>query len=396
MEELAPLIARLGPEVETPWERSRDLTRQWHGRVDDLRTLPLSAGTGGEAVRGTAPDLFEEVLRATGAVDSAILAFTARSRARIVTTERLGLGITIALGLLAALAAAAVAALNERARRFAVESVRRREEAEAALAEAARATEARSRLLRGITHDVKNPLGAAKGYAELLALGVKGPLTDHQAPLVAGIQRTIDNALAIISDLLDVARADGGQLTIHPASTRLADVVRAAVEDHLAAAEASRHTLRFEAANDELVVETDAARVRQVLDNLLSNAIKYTPAPGAITVSLLGACDDDVRVPDPHVDIRVTDSGPGIAPELRHGIFDEFTRLEKDSTIQGHGLGLAIARRVARLLGGDLFVADVPTRGATFVLRLPCSDRQAVRDRREPAGSRPPGEQSAV
>jgi signal transduction histidine kinase len=240
----------------------------------------------------------------------------------------------------------------------------------AALAESARAAEARTRLLRGITHDVKNPIGAAKGYAELLDLGVKGTLTAEQREMVHGVTRSLDAALAIISDLLDLARTDSGGISVHRVSVDLRSLVREAVEDHRAVAEKAGHQLSFEVPDSPLQIYTDPARVRQVLDNLLSNAIKYTPAPGSIMVTAEGNVRAAPRVRHA-VAIHVSDSGPGIPPDMREHIFDEFTRLE--DSLKGHGLGLAIARRIARLLGGDLGVAESNGRlgGATFVLWLP-------------------------
>jgi len=383
VEELTPLISRLGPEVAEPYADARTLAARWHARVDELRTVQRGPGSEGARPRVTEPGLFEDVLRATAAVDSAVLRSTARGRARIVATERLGLRLTVTLGVLALLAAGAVAFLDERVHRFAAESARRREQAEAALAEAARADEARARLLRGVTHDVKNPLGAAKGYAELLAEGIRGPLSPEQVPLVEGIQRTIDSALAILTDLLDVARADGG-LSVQRVSTDLVSVVRVAVEDHRAAAEAAGHALEFETTVERLPVHTDPARVRQVLDNLLSNAIKYTPAPGRVTVVTDVVSDGDAPHPGAWVVVRVTDTGPGIPPERRRAIFDEFIRLENGSGVGGHGLGLAIARRVARLLGGNLTVSDAPGPGATFVLWIPRRTDRAPREQHPP------------
>src|SRR5690606_20576380 len=122
--------------------------------------------------------------------------------------ERTGLTLTVILGFLALVAAAAVLAIHARVRSLAATAERQRLETAEALAEAERQAEARTRLMRGITHDVKNPLGAAKGYAELLGMEIKGPLAPEQKPLVEGIERSIDSALAIIADLLDLARAD--------------------------------------------------------------------------------------------------------------------------------------------------------------------------------------------
>ncbi|HEV3050126.1 MAG TPA: HAMP domain-containing sensor histidine kinase, partial [Longimicrobium sp.] len=246
-------------------------------------------------------------------------------------------------------------------------------EAERALAETARATEARAHLLRGVSHDVKNPLGAARGYAELLEQGIRGELTPEQAKFVAGIRRSIDGALSILADLLDLARADSGGLHMERMPAELGHIAREAAEDHRPAARAAGHTLECPAPAEPIRLHTDPARVRQVLGNLLSNAVKYTPAPGRITVRAERVEGGDSR-PGPWAVLRVIDTGPGIPPEKREAIFDEFTRLHDGTDIQGHGLGLAISRRVARLLGGDLDVSGAPGQGATFTLWLPLRD----------------------
>jgi signal transduction histidine kinase len=123
--------------------------------------------------------------------------------------------------------------------------------------------------------------------------------------------------------------------------------------------------------------------VRQVLGNLLSNAVKYTPAPGRITVRAEHADGGSAR-PGAWAVLRVSDTGPGIPVEQREAVFDEFTRLHDGTQIKGHGLGLAISRRVARLLGGDLDVSGAPGEGATFNLWLP------LRDSDEPSPSDEP------
>lgn len=381
--ELATFAARLGPDVQVRLAEARALADRWHARVAVEEILRRRAEGTGSAELPREQELFEEVLRATAAVDSTILSATARNREQIRAAERTGIVLAFGLGLLALLAAGTVATLTRRMRRYAAESERRRREAEQALAELALAVEARTHLLRGITHDVKNPLGAAKGYAELLELGVRAPMLPEQAPLVEGLKRSVDGALAIITDLLDVARADSGALAINPVRADLAGVAEEAVEGHRAAAEAAGHSLRFEASPGPLTVVTDPARVAQVLGNLLSNAIKYTPPPGRITVWTGPAGADGAPRDGSWAAVRVSDTGPGIPRDQREGIFNEFTRLHENGGQSGHGLGLAIARRIARLLGGDVTVDDAAGGGAAFVLWLPRRGEAAL----PPAGS---------
>ncbi len=374
--DLEPLTVAMGAQVHGRFERARTIAELWHRRLNEEEVLARpSVGSGTFRARNVRLR-FAEVLTAISQLDSTILITTQRSREQIQGAERSGLLLTVLLGALAFTAAAVVAALVLRFRRLADETERRRRQAIDALEDAARSTEARQRLLRGVTHDVKNPLGAARGYADLLGMGIKGPLNPEQQKLVEGVERSIDSALAIISDLLDLARTDSGGIHIQRVEVDLNEIARNAVADHQAAAATAGHHITARLADAvPITVHSDPVRVRQVLDNLISNAIKYTPAPGHITVGV-NARAGDAPFGKRAVSITVADNGPGIPREHRENIFNEFTRLDDNSALKGHGLGLAISRRLARLLGGDLGLAETPPPGATFVFWLPQRDQQ--------------------
>ena len=372
-EDLLPFARGLGSEVLERFTEARTLSEQWHTRIEDVDLLRERTGGRRLMQEPIERGLFEDVLAAVGAVDSAIVRATERTRQKIQGAERTGLILTQVLGALALLAALALFKLEARVRRFAEQAEVRRQEAADALAETARTTEARTRLLRGVTHDVKNPLGAARGYTELLAMGVKGPLAPDQVPLVEGAQRSIDSALAIIADLLDFARVDSGGMAVNHVEIDLSAIVREAVADYHAQAETAGHAIDAETGEGSVVAFTDPLRVRQVLDNLISNAIKYTPPPGRIVVRLVARVEPSA-LGTPACAIEVSDTGPGIPRDRRESVFDEFTRLHEGSPTKGHGLGLAIARGVSRLLGGELTIADT-TSGATFVFLLPLDRR---------------------
>jgi signal transduction histidine kinase len=381
--EFAPLAAALGTAVHERFVEARTHAQLWHEQLNEDELLRRGRASVSVLQATDVTRRFEEVLRATGRLDAAILQQTARTRERIARAENVGMLLTFVSGGLALLAAAVVAALAIRIRRLAAEAEHRRRVAAEALEQTARAAEARERLLRGITHDVKNPLGAARGYAELLSMGVKGAMNPEQEQLVRGVERSIDSALAIISDLLDLARADGGGITVQRVQTDLNDVAQQAVDDHRAVAERAGHEITLQAAPGSLMSYTDPMRVREVLDNLITNAIKYTPPPGRIVVRTEANASD---APDGRrsVAIRVTDTGPGIPDDKRETIFDEFTRLEDNSGKRGHGLGLAIARRIARLLGGELGLSHCDGPGATFALWLPQREQRDQPEQREP------------
>ncbi|MBV9109859.1 MAG: HAMP domain-containing histidine kinase, partial [Gemmatimonadetes bacterium] len=148
----------------------------------------------------------------------------------------------------------------------------------------------------------------------------------------------------------------------------VAALAREAVEDFRAQATAAGLGLEVHA-DGALPTETDPERVRQVLSNLLSNAVKYTPQ-GSITVDAGLRTREGAPGDRRCIAIRVADTGPGIPPEKQETIFQEFTRLDPDAQ-HGAGVGLAISRRIARHLGGDITVESEIGRGSTFILWLP-------------------------
>ncbi len=242
------------------------------------------------------------------------------------------------------------------------EAVRQREELE-------RVSESRLRLMRGFSHDVKNPLGAADGHAQLLEDGMLGELTPKQAESIQRIRRSIQSSLHLINELLELARAEAGQLELDCAPTDIVALVLEATEDYRAQANAAGLGLDIQLPDRRIVTRTDPERVRQILNNLLSNAVKYTHQ-GSITVR------PDVRARNPlkdHVEciaIDVSDTGPGIAPDKTELIFQEFSRLDPEAK-QGAGVGLAISRRIARIMGGDITVRSEVGQGSVFTVWLP-------------------------
>ncbi|MEX2375449.1 MAG: ATP-binding protein [Dehalococcoidia bacterium] len=238
-----------------------------------------------------------------------------------------------------------------------------------------RATETRGRLIRGVTHDVKNPLGAADGFAQLLEMELKSKLSPEQATLVAGVRRGIGSALRIITDLLDLSQVENSGLLVDPISLDLSALVMEAVENHRGAAEVAGHVLEFDAGLSDTrrarTLDSDPVRIGQVLGNLLTNAVKYTPAPGTISVWLEDVKNGDPSRPGEWMAVHVRDTGPGIPLSERENVFAEFRRLQTPSNSGGHGLGLAISRRIARLVGGELTVGGEPGGGAVFSLWLP-------------------------
>ena len=250
---------------------------------------------------------------------------------------------------------------------------KRREEVE-------RVTASRTRLIRGFTHDVKNPLGAADGFLALLEGGIQGELSAKQLDSVRRVRRSIGAALGLIGYLLDLARAEAGQLEIHAEALDVDATASEVGEDFRAEAESKRLAMTLEETGREpLIVCSDHARVRQVLSNLVSNAVKYTRPGGdiRIRVQLRSKPGADTGV---WVAIDVEDNGPGIAPEQQPRLFDEFARFDPGAA-KGSGIGLAISDRVARALGGEITVISQLGVGSIFTLWLPANAprREVVR-----------------
>ena len=227
----------------------------------------------------------------------------------------------------------------------------------------------RDRLIRGFSHDVKNPLGAADGHAALLEENlVTDPAKRNES--VRRIRRGIRAALQLIEDVLELARAESGEMHIHRAAVDVRSLLRDLRQDFGPAAERSGHRLEVSAAEHVPSITTDRVRVRQVLGNLLTNAIKHVPDGGTITVSAALRHGRRGRDPRGWLTIAVADDGPGIPAGDQERLFREFSRLNT-SGASGAGLGLAISANIARRLGGELSVESQPGSGSTFTLWLP-------------------------
>jgi PAS domain S-box-containing protein len=250
------------------------------------------------------------------------------------------------------------ARLLEREREARAEAERRREELE-------RVTDSRARLMRGFSHDVKNPLGAVDGFLQLLEEGLLDHLTPRQIEGVTRARQALDGAIELIEDLLAFARAQTGEIEVVRVPTEIATLVRTVAEGYQAQAAAKGLTLTIDLPDMLPAIESDPDRIRQILGNLLSNAVKYTEH-GSITVT--------VRVSDPGatgVAIYVADTGPGIPAEKQPLLFREFGRLVPKGAARGEGIGLFIAQKMAYALGGEITVVSEVGRGSTFTLWLP-------------------------
>jgi signal transduction histidine kinase len=254
---------------------------------------------------------------------------------------------------------------------LAYEKVRLLDEANQGRRTLERAIASRSRLIRGFSHDVKNPIGAADGYAALLMDGVYGSLNEQQQESVARMRRSIHIALSLIDDLHELGRAETGKLVLAAEAVDLAELVGSIAEEFQAEAEAGSLSFVATANSDVPIVRTSRIRVRQIVANLVSNAIKYTEQGSVTLRAIHGALGPHGESGD-WVALEVSDTGRGIPADKLDFIFEEFGRVGGGGK-SGAGLGLAISRLLAEALGGQITVASEVGHGSAFTFWLPVS-----------------------
>lgn len=282
---------------------------------------------------------------------------------------------------------------NEELQRANAQLTQRTGEAEAAREEAERANRAKSDFLATMSHEIRTPINAIIGYSELLRMELAGPLLPAQRQHLERIHASSQHLLALIQDVLDLARIEARRVEVERERATALSAVVAAVEIVATQATSQGVALRSTASDDDddAYYFGDPRRVQQIIVNLLTNAIKFTDEGGEVEISY-GV--EEAAAPLEGQDatwIRVRDTGIGIEPADLKRIFRPF-----EQVLQGHtrphggaGLGLAISRELAQLMGGDITVTSTPGRGSTFTLWLPRSSAERRSDDRHELVSEP-------
>jgi signal transduction histidine kinase/ligand-binding sensor domain-containing protein/DNA-binding response OmpR family regulator len=247
----------------------------------------------------------------------------------------------------------------------------------------------KSSFYANITHEFRTPLTVISGMADQ----VRDNPQEWFREGLALIKRNSARLLELVNQMLDLSRLESGKMQLHLQQADIIAYLRYLLESFHSLAQSKQIELSFQAEPENLLMDFDFEKMQQVAANLLSNALKFTPEGGAVRLSVS-------QVPGPRLLLRVSDTGIGIAPEKLPFIFDRFYQADDSSTRQaeGTGIGLALARELAQLMGGEISVASEPGRGTEFLVALPITceapvaslPHQAERHWREEASAMAP------
>ncbi len=238
----------------------------------------------------------------------------------------------------------------------------------------------KSEFLANVSHELRTPLNSILGFAELLRETAAENADPKPGRYLQNILLAGRNLLDLINDLLDLAKIEAGRMDVRSEPLSVGDVFEGLINLLKPLAEAKTLNIVTSVAAEVPIIQTDPAKLQQVLYNFLSNAIKFSPQGGRVDLSAAMDGPENVR-------ISVTDRGPGIEPEKHEMIFEKFRQIDGSVTRQhsGTGLGLAISKELTALLGGTIGVQSVAGEGACFWIVLPLQIQPGTRDVREKA-----------
>lgn len=230
-------------------------------------------------------------------------------------------------------------------------------------------SEAKSRSLSIMSHELRTPLSAISGFADVISMGLHGPVTDAQRDDLRRIKNAGQYLLTLINGILSFAGLETGKISIHSVPVVVVDALSAAEALVVFRIQEAGLTFSREQCAPDLKVFADPDRLQQILLNLLTNAFKFTGPGGHVSI----ACERS----NTDILIHVSDTGPGVPPSQIERIFDPFVQLDQQrikTSQRGIGLGLAISRDLARAMSGDLTVRSTLGQGSTFTIRLRAAD----------------------
>jgi signal transduction histidine kinase len=222
----------------------------------------------------------------------------------------------------------------------------------------------KTRFLSELSHELRTPLNAIRNVSRYLLGDFEGGLNDGQRKAIAMLDRSAESLTELVDDWLDLAKIEAGRITLRPTTFSIETMFAALRGMFRPIATSPAVLLVFETTSDLSPIESDEAKVSQILRNFISNALKYTER-GEVRVTANTVGDK--------VELAVWDTGIGIAPADRERIFEEFSQVEHSlqTRVKGTGLGLPLSRKLARLLGGDVTARSEVGKGSTFALSIP-------------------------
>ena len=226
---------------------------------------------------------------------------------------------------------------------------------------------AKSQFVSVVTHELRAPMTAIRGYAELLYRQAAGPINEQQGDFLEIIQNNVVRMAALVSDLSDISRIESGQLKLVLERIQLEGCITEAIKNMTPRIEENELEVELKIPAGIPAVIADPKRVLQILENLLSNACKYTPKGGKVQIQAYPGTKG--------VRLEITDTGIGISPDDQAALFTQFFRADHPVVLDqpGWGLGLHVTRRLVELMGGEIGVKSALNQGSTFWFTLPYS-----------------------
>jgi|GEM_PF-7067219 len=235
--------------------------------------------------------------------------------------------------------------------------------------EADEANLAKSKFLTNMSHELRTPLNAIIGFSQLLELDDN--LTRKQTDNIGEIIMAGNHLLALINDILDLAKVESGQYELSMEPVNVCSIIQECIKLSEIIARKRGIVIRYKGLQ-ECFLLVDSLRLKQALLNLISNAIKYNQDDGIVEIS--------AEFMDNHLRIYVSDTGPGIPPEKQHELFKPFSRLQaENSGIEGTGIGLALTRQIIELMGGTIGFDSKAGAGSTFWIKFPTAEEPAAK-----------------